>query len=455
MFYSLKWLFFILQPFIICSIVFGQEEIPCQRAHHLIYDLTGNIVPLTQQSYFNQNTRGDFILYDQNEVGSSSHWYKIDFYQDATLELSIKSEDNFSIFNFFIYQDTAKNQSFCKGIENKEILPIRTNLLKSDTGGLQVGLAKSTQTEEADTQYIYHTAFHKPLEAPSRSSFYINVYRTQGNACAHQLTLSINNSSKGFCKTTKTCLQDSIYQTPAFIPITDHRIAQIIQKKEKTFTNTLIIQGTIKDSLSQKSIYADIQCINNSLDTHNTSTGEFMIFLNGFIFYDVEISSIGYRNKKIKLMKQTQQAELRSLGDIYLEPLKTGDHFIMKNLYFHAGTYAIKDGSNETLAKLVDFMLNNPQAIIEIQGHTNGKGKVKKRADQTHLGPEWNFKGNEKKLSFFRAQAIKNYLIKEGIDEARITCKGFGSQKMLYPKPKNKEQNDLNKRVEIVLLKNN
>ncbi len=57
------------------------------------------------------------------------------------------------------------------------------------------------------------------------------------------------------------------------------------------------------------------------------------------------------------------------------------------------------------------FVLNqNPDLTVEIQGHTDDVGTE-----------EYNLELSEK-----RAQAVKDYLVSQGIDESRLTVKGFG-----------------------------
>jgi outer membrane protein OmpA-like peptidoglycan-associated protein len=55
-------------------------------------------------------------------------------------------------------------------------------------------------------------------------------------------------------------------------------------------------------------------------------------------------------------------------------------------------------------------------------------------------------------LSTQRAKAIKNFLLMKGIDESRVTYKGFGSSQPIFPIPeKDESQRAANRRVEIVI----
>jgi outer membrane protein OmpA-like peptidoglycan-associated protein len=434
-----------------------QELANCQKASPITIDLVGNIVPYTTQSHFTINSKQEFVLFKPEIPQTNSFWYKIDVLENTELSMTIKPLGTNDLYNFFVYKD-LKDGAFCEHIEAREILPIRSNLVKDSTGKAGTGLAHQNIKNENDTNYLYHTAFHAPIQAKMNDTYYINVYHTKGSDCGHSLSLQTNNNQQTFVTVGETCYTDSVFKTPSFIPIIDEKLAKLVVSSEKKFSNTLIIKAIVKDSVQQNAIMADIieikkDKIQSLQDTTTNELGECLLFLEGKIIYELEFSALGYVPKKIKWMKQTRQNELRDLGSIYLSPLKVGDRFVLKDIYFHAGTYAILQESEESLRKLLRFMQKNEQARIEIQGHTNGKGKVKRKADTSHLGPEWNFKGNEKKLSKLRAQAVKNYLIQNGISESRIQSVGFGSKKMLYSKPKNKVENDLNKRVEVVLIK--
>jgi outer membrane protein OmpA-like peptidoglycan-associated protein len=51
-----------------------------------------------------------------------------------------------------------------------------------------------------------------------------------------------------------------------------------------------------------------------------------------------------------------------------------------------------------------------------------------------------------------RAETIKNYLVKNGIDENRLTTIGYGGDRMIIEKPKTLEQALKNIRVEVHIV---
>ena len=58
-----------------------------------------------------------------------------------------------------------------------------------------------------------------------------------------------------------------------------------------------------------------------------------------------------------------------------------------------------------------------------------------------------------KELSYKRAKAINDYLVKSAVDQKRLTYVGMSNSRMKFKFPASKAQEDQNKRVEIYTLK--
>jgi outer membrane protein OmpA-like peptidoglycan-associated protein len=116
---------------------------------------------------------------------------------------------------------------------------------------------------------------------------------------------------------------------------------------------------------------------------------------------------------------------------------KSGEKLQLDNLNFQWNTFAIMNESRGKLYELLLVMVQNPNLKIEIQGHICCNASSKE------------------KLSTQRAKAVKGFLISQGIDNSRVTYKGFGSTEPLFPLPeKNEEERAANRRVEIVIVEN-
>lgn len=105
----------------------------------------------------------------------------------------------------------------------------------------------------------------------------------------------------------------------------------------------------------------------------------------------------------------------------------------LKYIYFVKSKDIILPESEETLNDWVTFLQQQPDAGINIYGHTDDLGN----ADKNQV------------LSEQRAQIVADYLIAHGLDKSRIATKGFGGSKPIYVNPATEKERALNRRVEI------
>lgn len=97
-----------------------------------------------------------------------------------------------------------------------------------------------------------------------------------------------------------------------------------------------------------------------------------------------------------------------------------------------------QDAAND-LVKLAELIRRNPNATFRIEGHTDATGTE-----------EYN-----RTLSERRAQAVKAWLVENlQIDPSRIETIGFGSTKLLVPADRSIDEQQPNRRVEIVIKTN-
>jgi OOP family OmpA-OmpF porin len=121
--------------------------------------------------------------------------------------------------------------------------------------------------------------------------------------------------------------------------------------------------------------------------------------------------------------------------DLSMVPLVKGNTATINNLFFDLGKATLKPESEPELKRILQVMKENTALVIEISGHTDNTG-----SDEIN-----------NKLSLERANAVRENLLKGGIDQARIKTKGYGKSK---PKADNatEEGRQINRRVEIEIL---
>lgn len=104
------------------------------------------------------------------------------------------------------------------------------------------------------------------------------------------------------------------------------------------------------------------------------------------------------------------------------------------NIYFEFDKAIIKNESKKTLMDLVDVLTKYPHINISINAHTDNKGT-----------DSYN-----QKLSERRAKSTFDFLVKNGIDAARMIYRGYGeSQPLNVCNPCSKVQDQENRRVEF------
>ena len=106
---------------------------------------------------------------------------------------------------------------------------------------------------------------------------------------------------------------------------------------------------------------------------------------------------------------------------------------LAKNVYFSTGSTKITLKSFKPLDEVSEILKAHTNANLAVEGHTDNTGSVV----------------TNKKLSQKRADAIKAYLVKKGIDASRLTATGYGSEKPIAENKtaKGKAQN---RRVEML-----
>ena len=116
------------------------------------------------------------------------------------------------------------------------------------------------------------------------------------------------------------------------------------------------------------------------------------------------------------IVKQLQKAHTKKV-DKNIKSIDSGKYLSFKEqkflIHFKANLANLDNSAFEMLNKVVEIVYNYPNSKIIIEGHADSKG-----------GHVFN-----QRLSQFRANMIKSYLIGKGIDYSRITAIGFGSDR--------------------------
>lgn len=155
---------------------------------------------------------------------------------------------------------------------------------------------------------------------------------------------------------------------------------------------------------------------------------------------DFTQSDVQAENRKVlivfdKIPKPVAKDALKPLADRVKEA-KAGDVLKLDNINFFNNSATIVPKSRQALQDLLCVMEENPTLKIEIQGHIC----CQQRTDVNDV-------------STARARAIYNFLVRNKINRKRMTFKGYGVSRPLFPIPEKSEaEADGNRRVEIRIV---
>lgn len=107
-----------------------------------------------------------------------------------------------------------------------------------------------------------------------------------------------------------------------------------------------------------------------------------------------------------------------------------------KTILFNSGKASIKDDSTNALVDIIAILNEYPNAKFTVEGHTDSIGSAT----------------TNKKLSNKRANAVKDFLVKNGVSTDRLTAVGYGEEKPIATNLY-KDGRKQNRRVEINLIK--
>jgi len=136
----------------------------------------------------------------------------------------------------------------------------------------------------------------------------------------------------------------------------------------------------------------------------------------------------------------TEAAELELKPSVKLVynniTLQEGDKLVMNNIQFNVNSAVLLAAGKTELGRLAAFMKQNPSVEILLSGHTSAEGAAVLNRE----------------LSLERVRSCKDYLASKGIDEGRISIKGFGPDQPMVSND-TESNRAVNRRVEMKITK--
>jgi len=207
-------------------------------------------------------------------------------------------------------------------------------------------------------------------------------------------------------------------------------------------TSVSYMKGKVRDAESGKPLDAHFQLIDIqtgdliSEAASDRRSGEFLAILPFGHEFALNVSRSGYLFYSDHLiLTDTFSRSKPYLVDILLNPIKKGEKVILKNIFFETDSWKLKEESMVEIGKLLDFMRDNQDVVIEISGHTDNTGTTKHNLT----------------LSQNRAGIVGEYITSHGIPASRIVTVGYGESQPIAPNDTDAGR-ALNRRTEFKIL---
>ncbi|MCH2215436.1 MAG: OmpA family protein [Flavobacteriales bacterium] len=348
-----------------------------------------------------------FIQREHNSV-----WYKFTIPYDCVFTfdlIPIRKDDDFD-FLLFLYD----GPNFCRDITAGRKIPIRTNISRKniEVQG-QTGLSETSVDEYVPSGP--GSSYSRALKAKRGQTYYLLVDNPFRENNGHSIILH--------------------YKRLKPLPKGEFIPAPMEQTEYKIPLRKMVITVTDEDTQEriQSSIFVDN--LPDTLPSKYPAISQLTLEVLSYRTYDINIIKKGYLLHSEQFIPKNDS--LYTI-DIKLKKMKQGDRINLGNIKFESDQAVILDKCKPALDKLAEFMLENDNITIEIQGHVNGEGKKNKKKFIT--------------LSEDRAKAIYQKLSEAGVELSRMRFKGFGNSKMIYPNPINSRQSEANRRVEAEIV---
>ena len=203
-----------------------------------------------------------------------------------------------------------------------------------------------------------------------------------------------------------------------------------------------VVKGKITDY--------DGNCLDGKITVTDNSTSKIMQQINvnaedcGYTVmlesgknYGFTATSDGYffHSENFDIPKTSDYQEIEK--NIKLLPMDPGSKVVLNNVFFDTGKSDLRPESFGELDGLAQIFKLYPKIVIEVSGHTDNQGNR-----------QYNIQ-----LSQSRADAVRDYIISQGVEPERIVAKGYGPD---MPRDTNatEEGRQMNRRVEAKILSN-
>ena len=179
--------------------------------------------------------------------------------------------------------------------------------------------------------------------------------------------------------------------------------------------------GKVVDDSNEKPLSAQFQLMDPSTGQVMVESfsdpldGTFLVSLPTGKDYALVVKQKGYLfySEHFNLPKGSKAEPYKKT--IRLSPIEVGESVVLRNVFFDTDSDVLSPASKAELSELVSFLNKNYRLTIELGGHTDNVGSA----------------SHNQQLSARRADAVKKYLVDQGIPAERLTAKGYAATQPL------------------------
>lgn len=349
-----------------------------------------------------ENPRDDNKWFEREH---NTTWLKFRVPVACNLTFDIVPMDVEDDLDFLLFEGAIPG--ICDKVVSKQVTPLRSNISRNDlTLASQCGLSRGA-TEDFIRSGVGHS-YSRSVDVEAGQLFYLAVdYQNRPRA---GFTLRLH------------------YDPPPPPEPTEEELKSAKMQR---------VRIHLKDANTGKPVPGNVSIqgmrFNEVVEGRGSTTYDYEMEM----YRNLRISAVSqgymFHNSKVKGSMEEQITI-----EVALLPITPGAQVILDDIRFVGNDDQVLRSSEGALLLLLRFMQENPRVKVEIQGHVNG--------------PTFKNKKEFIELSEARARSVYNFLLVNDIEPDRISFVGIGNARMLYPDPKNKEQSEANRRVEIKVM---
>lgn len=405
--------FAVFSPLFVVGQGFSEQD--CFRAVMVsLTDLPGHELSLTS------NEADEQRVYYQTE-DYFTFWYRLKAGDKGLAEVSVWPTNSNDQFQIQLYRNPGK--SFCKDLVVGNARSEIPDLLQ---------LSRKIGSEEV-SGYLVNVEMGKDEEV------YLCILAMTPEHCGHRADFRWSEATQTMHAINKPC-----YNYQPIRQFEEDEVA-LVENPDEKLQIPLTVDGDlfVEDSVRTESVDAKQ---NNSNDIAGLPVD---------LAKDKDAAR-GAQKMDRKSQVRISEPDDQRIPEISAPPvlnLTSGTRLNLEEILFYNNTFAFRPESSSQLNALLVTMQDNPDLHIAIHGHTAGNTRnIRPDPNLAGKGEAWRFKGNSKKLSLKRAEAVKEYLTTRGIEAKRITTFGHGDTEKRIPQPKTPSDHMKNMRVEVEVI---